>query len=90
MHAATACAAGSDGERSARAGADCCHPAKINYACLGNEVPHLPWHIVPRYPEDGWWGKAFSLRPAEQKRRQTAEEYARVRDTLHLAVGINR
>ena len=24
-------------------------PWKLNYACLGNEVPHVHWHIIPRY-----------------------------------------
>lgn len=27
-------------------------PAKINYASFGNEVPHLHWHIIPRYDHD--------------------------------------
>lgn len=24
-------------------------PERMNYANLGNEVPHLHWHIIPRY-----------------------------------------
>jgi diadenosine tetraphosphate (Ap4A) HIT family hydrolase len=27
-------------------------PAKINYEMLGNEYPHLHWHIFPRYKDD--------------------------------------
>ncbi len=27
-------------------------PAKINLASLGNMVPHLHWHIIPRYVND--------------------------------------
>jgi diadenosine tetraphosphate (Ap4A) HIT family hydrolase len=27
-------------------------PAKLNYEMLGNAVPHLHWHIFPRYPDD--------------------------------------
>lgn len=27
-------------------------PAKINLASLGTMVPHLHWHIVPRYRDD--------------------------------------
>jgi len=27
-------------------------PDKINLASLGNVVPHLHWHIIPRYRDD--------------------------------------
>jgi len=27
-------------------------PHKINVASLGNVVPHLHWHIIPRYADD--------------------------------------
>lgn len=27
-------------------------PAKINLAALGNMVPHLHWHIIPRFADD--------------------------------------
>jgi diadenosine tetraphosphate (Ap4A) HIT family hydrolase len=27
-------------------------PAKINLASLGNVVPHLHWHLIPRYLDD--------------------------------------
>jgi diadenosine tetraphosphate (Ap4A) HIT family hydrolase len=27
-------------------------PDKINIACLGNMVPHLHWHVIPRYIDD--------------------------------------
>jgi diadenosine tetraphosphate (Ap4A) HIT family hydrolase len=31
-------------------------PDHINIAALGNVVPHLHWHIVPRYHTDPRWG----------------------------------
>lgn len=65
----------------------CCRPAKLNYACLGNEVPHLHWHVVPRYPLDGWWGQSFMLRPGDQTRPQATEEYGRLRAALRAALG---
>lgn len=71
-----------DLSRLARALAACCRPAKLNYACLGNEVPHLHWHVVPRYPADGWWGRSFSLRPESETRPLPEAEYARLRDSL--------
>ena len=27
-------------------------PDKINLACLGNVVPHLHWHVIPRWTDD--------------------------------------
>lgn len=27
-------------------------PIKINIASLGNVVPHLHWHVIPRYTDD--------------------------------------
>jgi len=27
-------------------------PDKINLASLGNQVPHLHWHVIPRYRDD--------------------------------------
>lgn len=28
------------------------HPHKVNLASLGNQTPHLHWHVIPRYPDD--------------------------------------
>lgn len=28
------------------------HPVKLNLASLGNQVPHLHWHVVPRFEDD--------------------------------------
>ena len=30
-------------------------PDKINLASLGNQVPHLHWHVVPRFKDDPHW-----------------------------------
>jgi diadenosine tetraphosphate (Ap4A) HIT family hydrolase len=27
-------------------------PVKLNYEMLGNQVPHMHWHIFPRYADD--------------------------------------
>jgi diadenosine tetraphosphate (Ap4A) HIT family hydrolase len=27
-------------------------PAKINLASFGNQVPHLHWHVIPRFTDD--------------------------------------
>jgi diadenosine tetraphosphate (Ap4A) HIT family hydrolase len=36
----------------ARAVSECFRPHKLNYELLGNMVPHLHWHIFPRYLDD--------------------------------------
>ena len=63
----------------ARAIEDCFRPHKMNYELLGNQVPHLHWHLFPRYAHD-----PDALRPvwlaldradrdeAERRRLQTA------------------
>jgi diadenosine tetraphosphate (Ap4A) HIT family hydrolase len=28
----------------------------FNVECLGNQIPHLHWHIIPRYKSDPRWG----------------------------------
>ncbi len=44
---------------------DAHHPHKMNYELLGNVVPHLHWHIIPRQKTDPvkleWpiWGKDY-------------------------------
>jgi diadenosine tetraphosphate (Ap4A) HIT family hydrolase len=30
----------------------CFQPHKLNYELLGNQVPHLHWHLFPRYRND--------------------------------------
>ena len=27
-------------------------PVRLNYACLGNYVTHIHWHVIPRYADD--------------------------------------
>ncbi|MES2553875.1 MAG: HIT family protein [Pseudomonadota bacterium] len=35
-----------------RAVRDIMQPDKINLASLGNMVPHMHWHVIPRYKKD--------------------------------------
>ncbi|OWF66346.1 HIT family protein [Polynucleobacter hirudinilacicola] len=42
------------------------HPDKVNLAALGNMVPHIHWHIIPRYKDDAFFpGSAWSKRVQE-------------------------
>ena len=41
------------------------NPDKINYELLGNMVPHMHWHVVPRYLSDPFWPRPIWSEPHE-------------------------
>ncbi len=44
-------------------------PVKVNVASLGNVVPHLHWHVIPRYTDDAHFPApvwAAAVRQTEQ------------------------
>ena len=39
------------------------HPDKVNLAALGNMVPHIHWHVIPRFKDDAFYpGSIWSPR----------------------------
>ncbi|HLK71125.1 MAG TPA: HIT family protein [Steroidobacteraceae bacterium] len=60
----------------------------INLASLGNEVPHLHWHLIPRYRGDGLWGAPiWRADPASVPERTLREsEYATLAAALNAAL----
>jgi diadenosine tetraphosphate (Ap4A) HIT family hydrolase len=54
-------------------------PTKMNIASLGNQVPHLHWHVIPRFD-----GDAHFPQPIWGPRQRTADaiEQARLRQML--------
>ncbi len=42
--------------RVAEALAQVFKPDKMNYEVLGNKMPHLHWHLIPRYKSEPFWG----------------------------------
>ena len=49
-------------------------PHKINLASFGNMVPHLHWHIIPRYTDDAHfpnpiWAQAMPVLPDVSARK---------------------
>lgn len=55
----------------------CYQPDKINLASFGNVVPHLHWHVIPRWRDDSHfpepiWGKL--QRDAVAERRDVDNE----------------
>jgi len=55
-------------------------PHKLNHAVLGNSVPHLHWHLIPRrqsdpHPTQAIWENDFpQLRLGDDELRELAEQ----------------
>jgi diadenosine tetraphosphate (Ap4A) HIT family hydrolase len=62
---------------------DLLQPDKINLASLGNQVPHLHWHVIPRFADD-----AHFPDPVWAVRRRAATAVAA--DRAGLAGGLVR
>jgi diadenosine tetraphosphate (Ap4A) HIT family hydrolase len=62
-------------------------PTKINYELLGNMVPHMHWHIVPRYTSDPLWPRPIWSEPHEPvilPRVETATRITLIQKQLKL------
>ena len=62
-------------------------PEKVNLASFGNMVPHLHWHVIPRFTDDVHfpqpvWGEA--QRPAQPASLQVRRERL---DALRVTLG---
>ena len=63
-------------------------PYKINLASFGNFVPHLHWHIIPRWEDDSYfpesiWGKKLreiSEALLKQRNDQAEDLYTAIRE----------
>jgi len=68
-------------------------PEHVNVASLGNVVPHLHWHIIPRYFDDARWGGPIWTTKEEEMKvvRLPDEEHRRlvsaIRAELRLPEG---
>jgi diadenosine tetraphosphate (Ap4A) HIT family hydrolase len=45
-------------------------PLKMNYECLGNQEPHVHWHLLPRYESDALRRMPIWLRAESERRVQ--------------------
>jgi diadenosine tetraphosphate (Ap4A) HIT family hydrolase len=63
-----------DMSRVARALSLVFKPDKMNYELLGNGMPHLHWHLVPRYTTDSFWGRPI-WSGSRARKRLTREDY---------------
>lgn len=76
---------------AARAITAVCAPDHVNVASLGNLMPHLHWHIVPRYKSDPQWGRPVWMADlAETDTRLPAAERAALLAALQGELGPQR
>ena len=43
------------------------NPAKINYGAYSDKLPHLHFHLVPKYVDGPAWGTTFTMMPDPKK-----------------------
>jgi diadenosine tetraphosphate (Ap4A) HIT family hydrolase len=55
-------------------------PNKINYGAYSDKLPHLHFHIVPKYEEGLNWGSTFEMNPG--KTLLNDEEYNEMVDSI--------
>jgi diadenosine tetraphosphate (Ap4A) HIT family hydrolase len=48
-------------------------PNKINYGAYSDKLPHLHFHLVPKYEDGPNWGSTFEMNPGKVLLRE--EEY---------------
>lgn len=53
-------------------------PDKINYELLGNMVPHMHWHLVPRFSSDALWPRPIWAEPHDELRLPSGEYRERI------------
>lgn len=78
-----------DTHRATSAIMNVCKPDHINVECMGNQVPHLHWQIIPRYKDDPRWGAPAwtSTREAFQQRGLPQSDRAGLIDSLRGSLG---
>ena len=52
-------------------------PVRINYACLGNLVTHVHWHVIPRHADDPEPLHPIWVRSVSERRVSLSEEERR-------------
>jgi diadenosine tetraphosphate (Ap4A) HIT family hydrolase len=70
-----------DVARAARAIKAAFDPAKINYGAYSDKLPHLHFHLVPKYVDGPAWGTTFAMMP-EPKNLLSDADYAATIESL--------
>ncbi len=61
-------------------------PAKINYELLGNMVPHIHWHIVPRFSSEALWPRPIWAESHEELMLSSDEYRQRIETIRSLLI----
>ncbi|GAA4022985.1 HIT family protein [Actimicrobium antarcticum] len=61
-------------------------PHKINLAALGNMVPHLHWHVIPRFTDDAHFPAPVWAAPARVPSPHTLAERCALLPVLRAAL----
>ena len=63
-------------------------PDKVNLASLGNVVPHLHWHVIPRFADDPHFpNPVWGERKREAPRATPADLEIQLREALSRRLG---
>ena len=49
-------------------------PWKMNYSCLGNQEPHVHWHLHPRYESDELRNAPTWMRPEAERKISLSQQ----------------
>lgn len=66
---------------------DLLQPDKVNLAALGNQVPHLHWHVIPRFGDDAHFPDpvwAGARRPGQPRPVDAARLRVRLKELLEI------
>lgn len=61
-------------------------PEKINLASLGNMVPHLHWHLIPRFTDDAHFPNPIWSSSVRQTARDVSAERRALLPALRVAI----
>lgn len=61
-------------------------PDKINLASLGNVVPHLHWHVIPRWRDDSRFPRPIWATALRDNKPHNAPDKAQLREALLAAL----
>ena len=76
-----------DLQRVVRAIVTVCKPDHVNVESLGNLMPHLHWHVIPRYKHDPRWGGPIWVQDPRQQpdQRLPADDRENLLQSLRTA-----